>query len=181
MRAELDEASVAKANAQFWEQMLDMRLELVPDSEVFCVGAGHLMGSVSLSGMWKGRIEVRLAEGLAQAATAAMLMQPLEAVSAADALDAIREIANMIAGVLKSSLPRPCAMALPESAVATEGLCTGPSRENTLVVAFRHTAGGLVVRVWEEECGQQSDVSPCEAFARRGTNTRQDADCEPSR
>jgi hypothetical protein len=60
MRAELDEASVAKANAQFWEQMLDMRLELVPDSEVFCMGAGHLMGSVSLSGTWKGRIEVRL-------------------------------------------------------------------------------------------------------------------------
>ena len=136
MRAELDEASVVKANAQFWEQMLDMRLELVPESEELCVGAGHLMGSVSLSGMWKGRIEVRLAEGLAQAATAAMLMQPLETVSAADALDAIREIANMIAGVLKSSLPRPCAMALPESAVATEGLLHGP-------VHREHTCGGL--------------------------------------
>jgi chemotaxis protein CheX len=154
MRAELDETSVVKANAQFWQQMLNMRLEPVPDFEVFCVGAGHLMGSVSLSGMWKGRIEVRLAEGLAQAATAAMLMQPLEAVSAADALDAIREITNMIGGLLKSSLPRPCSMALPESAVATEGLCTGPCTENTLVVAFRHAAGGLVVRVREEECGQ---------------------------
>ena len=154
MQAELDETSVVKANAQFWEQMLDMRLEQVPDSETFCVDAGHLMGSVSLSGMWNGRIEVRLAEGLAQAATAAMQMQPLEAVSAADSLDAVREIANMIAGVLKSSLPRPCSMALPESAVATEGLCTGTCREKTLVVAFRHTAGGLVVRVWEEECGQ---------------------------
>ena len=84
-----------------------------------------------------------------------MLMQPLEAVSAVDALDAIREIANMIGGVLKSSLPRPCAMALPESAVATKGLCTSPCEKNTLVVAFRHTAGGLVVRVWEEECGQE--------------------------
>ena len=153
MRAELDEAAVVKANAQFWEQMLDMRLELVPESEVFCVGAGHLLGSVSLSGMWKGRIEVRLADGLAQAATAAMLMQPLEAVSAADALDAIREIANMIGGVLKSSLPRPCAMALPESAVATEGYSTGPSTEDTLAVAFRHAAGGMLVLVWEEECG----------------------------
>jgi CheY-specific phosphatase CheX len=152
MRAELDETSVVKANAQFWEQMLDMRLERVPASEVFCVDAGHLVGSVSLSGAWKGSIEVRLAEGLARAATAAMVMQPLEAVSAADSHDAIREIANMIGGILKSSLPRPCSMALPESAVATEGLCTGPGKEDTLVVAFRHTAGGLVVRVWEEEC-----------------------------
>jgi CheY-specific phosphatase CheX len=154
MRVELDEASMAKANAQFWEQMLDMQLEPVPNSEVFCVGAGHLMGSVSLSGMWKGRIEVRMVEGLAHAATAAMLVQPLESVSAADVLDAIREIANMIGGVLKSSLPRPCAMALPESAVATEGFCTGPCNKNTPMVAFRHAAGGLVVRVWEEECGQ---------------------------
>ena len=152
MRAELNEASVVKANAQFWEQMLDMRLEPVPESEELCVSAGHLMGSVSFTGMWKGRIEVRLAEGLAQAATAAMLMQPLEAVSAADALDAIREIANMIGGVIKSSLPRPCAMALPESAVANEWHCTGPSTENTIAVAFRHDSGELVVRVWEEEC-----------------------------
>ena len=154
MRAKLDEASVVNANAQFWEQMLCMRLEPVTDSEAFCVGAGHLMGSVSLSGMWKGRIEVRLAEGLAQAATAAMLMQPLDTVSAADALDAIREVANMIAGVIKSSLPRPCAMALPESAVVAEEICTRPCSENVLAVAFRHTSGGLVVRVWEEEYGQ---------------------------
>jgi hypothetical protein len=38
---------VANANAQFWRQMLDMRLELVPDSEALCAGAGQLMGSVS--------------------------------------------------------------------------------------------------------------------------------------
>lgn len=78
-------------------------------------------------------------------------MQPLEAVSAADALDAIREIANMIGGVIKSSLPQPCSMALPESEVANEGHCTGKRAENTLAVAFRHNAGGLVVRLWEEE------------------------------
>jgi len=153
MQAELDVGSLVKANAQFWEQMLNMRLEPVPDSDDFCVHAGHLMGSVGLSGAWKGRIEVRLAEGLAWAATAAMLMQPLEAVSEADALDAIREIANMIGGVIKSSLPRPCAMALPESAVATEGICARPSVSNELAVAFQHSAGGLLLRVWEEEGG----------------------------
>jgi hypothetical protein len=154
MQAQLDEASLVKANAQFWEQMLDMRLEPVPDSEVFCVGPGHLMGSVSLSGMWKGHIEVRLAGGLAQAATAAMLMQPVDTVTEADALDAIREIANIIGGVIKSSLPRPCAMALPESSVATDGLCTRPCAENALAVALRHAAGVLLLRVWEEECGK---------------------------
>ncbi|MGA2754569.1 MAG: hypothetical protein ABSE53_12465 [Terracidiphilus sp.] len=51
MRAELDEASLVKANAQFWEPMIAMRLEPVAGTEEFCVGPGHLIGSVSLNGM----------------------------------------------------------------------------------------------------------------------------------
>jgi len=64
MRARLDEQSVIKANAQFWEQMLAVQLEAVPCSEQICIGAGHMLGSVALTGAWKGRIEVRLGGGL---------------------------------------------------------------------------------------------------------------------
>ena len=53
--------------------------------------------SVGLFGNWNGRIEVRMARNLADMATAAMLMQPVEAVVEADTLDATREIVNMIA------------------------------------------------------------------------------------
>jgi len=151
--AQLSEESLVKANAQFWEQMLNMPLDRIPSNENFCVGKGHLRASVSLSGVWNGRIEVRFARGLAIAATAAMMMQPADAVSEADVLDAIREIANMIGGVLKSSLPRPCMMALPESGVDEEGLCVQPETGDALAVAFRHEAGGLMVRVWEEARG----------------------------
>jgi hypothetical protein len=84
-----------------------------------------------------------------------MLMQSPDVVSESDTLDAIREIANMIGGVIKSSLPRPCAMALPESGVAEEGLCNEPHTEATLTVAFRHATGGLLVKVREEACGQR--------------------------
>jgi CheY-specific phosphatase CheX len=150
--AQLSEEALVKASAQFWEQMLQMQLDRVPCTENFCVGSGHLRASVSLSGMWTGRIEVRFAQGLAQAATAAMMMQPAEAVSEADVLDAIREIANMIGGVIKSSLPRPCLMTLPESGVANEMLCVQAGNGDSLAVAFRHPAGGLMVRVWEEAC-----------------------------
>ena len=153
MRAELDEASLVKANAQLWEPMIAMRLEPVAGSEEFCVGPGHLIGSVSLNGMWKGRIEVRLAEGLAHAATAAMLMLPVETITEADALDATREIANMLGGVIKTSLPRPCSMDVPESSVATDGLCMRPRTDDVLSVAFRHDTGSLLLRVWEEACG----------------------------
>jgi chemotaxis protein CheX len=153
MRAELDEASLVRANAQFWEPMIAMRLEPVAGSEEFCVGPGHLIGSVSLNGMWKGRIEVRLAEALALAATAAMLIQPVETITEADALDATREIANMLGGVIKTSLPRPCSMDVPESSVATDGLCMQPRTADVLSVAFRHHTGSLLLRVWEGACG----------------------------
>jgi CheY-specific phosphatase CheX len=152
MRAQLDEQSVIKANAQFWEQMLAMTLNPMAVPGEFCVSAGHLLGCVALEGVWKGRIEVRMGEGLAYQATAAMLMQPLENVAEVDALDATKEIANMIAGVIKSSLPRPCSMTVPESTVEAAGFCSLPQTEDSLVVAFRHASGDLMVRVWEQEC-----------------------------
>ena len=149
MQACLDEQSVINANSQFWEQMLALKLEPVPMAEVFCVGKRHLLGSVELSGVWSGRIEVRIDEKLAYLATSAMLMQPLDTVLEADMLDATREIANMIAGVLKSSLPRPCSMTVPESAVEAARVCELQRAENSLAVGFRHEDGDLMVRVSE--------------------------------
>ncbi|MDR3772973.1 MAG: chemotaxis protein CheX [Terracidiphilus sp.] len=152
MRAQLDEQSVIKANAQFWEQMLAMNLEALPSAGESCLKAGHLYGWVALTGVWMGRVEVRMTTSLAYEATSAMMMQPVDTVAEADALDAAKEIANMIAGTIKSSLPRPCSMTVPESVVVPEGFC-GPDRtEDTLLVAFRHAAGDLLVRIWEQEC-----------------------------
>ncbi|MGA7343928.1 MAG: chemotaxis protein CheX [Terracidiphilus sp.] len=154
MRAHLDEKSVIKASTQFWEQMLEMTLRPVPACGGFCADSRHLLGSVDLAGVWKGRIEVRMTEKLAYRATAAMLMQPLASVAEADTLDATKEIANMIAGAIKSSLPRPCTMAVPASAFETCGYCRCEPAADTLAVAFLHDDGGMMVRVWEQECAQ---------------------------
>jgi len=152
MRAQIDEQSVIKANSQFWEQMLAMTLHPLDEPAEFCLDAGHMLGSVSLSGVWSGTIEVRLNDRLAYHATAAMLMQNVETVGETDALDAAKEIANMIAGTIKSSLPRPCEMSLPESTVQTERFCSESQTEASMVVAFRHSAGDMLVRIVEQEC-----------------------------
>lgn len=152
MRAKLGEQCVIKANAQFWEQMLAMTLDPVPAAGDIQLAAGHMLGSVSLSGVWKGRIEVRLTGRLAHEATATMLMIPVDTVGDAETLDATREIANMIAGVIKSCLPRPCAMTVPEAALEDTACSIEPHAIDTVVVAFRHAAGDFIVRVWEQEC-----------------------------
>jgi CheY-specific phosphatase CheX len=107
---------------------------------------------VDLSGVWKGSIEVRMARQLGRSATAAMLMQPVEEVGEADTLDAVKEIANMIAGVIKSALPRPCSMTVPDSAFHPEGFCGATRTEDSLIVAFQHEEGNLMIRVLEQEC-----------------------------
>jgi CheY-specific phosphatase CheX len=150
--AQVDEACVIKANSQFWEQMLAMNLGLPLPPNESCLDAGHFAGSVTLSGNWNGRIELRMSCELAYLATSAMMMQPIETVAEVDALDAVREIVNMIAGSIKSSLPRPCSMTVPESAVVLETWCGAPLTQDSLMVAFRHAAGDLIVRVWEQSC-----------------------------
>ena len=152
MQAQVDEQSVINANSQFWEQMLAMSLDFAPNPEEICIGNGHVMGHVDLGGAWVGRIEVRLTEGLAYQATAAMMMSPVEAVGEADALDATKEIANMIAGTIKSALPRPCTMSEPQSGIEADGFCVPARTEDTLVVGFRHESGDLMVRIMEREC-----------------------------
>ncbi len=154
MQALIDNQSVVKANAQFWEQMLAITLDPMPQPAQFSADPGHMRASVALSGVWNGSIEVRMAEGLAYLATSVMMMQPVDSVSQADALDATREIANMIAGSLKSSLPRPCSMTVPESDLETQQFHSLPPAEDTLMVVFRHAAGDLMVRVWEQDCQQ---------------------------
>ncbi len=49
MRAQLNEESVVKANSQFWEQMLAMKMDTLPVADEFCMGAGHMLACVDLS------------------------------------------------------------------------------------------------------------------------------------
>ena len=161
MHQSVTEESIEKANAQFWEQMLAMQLAPIEGTAasvpaVRCIGARHVAASCSLSGTWSGRIEVRLARGLALTATAAMLMQPEDRVEDADMLDAAKEIANMIAGTLKSALPRPCSMSVPSAEIEDDDLCVLPRTEDSVTVFFAHDSGELMVRVREALAQDQS-------------------------
>ena len=93
-----------------------------------------------------------MAISLAYEATAAMLMQQVDSVVEADALDATKEIANMIAGVIKSSLPRSCTMTVPESEIVVETFNKGSNCANCLDVCLRHDFCEFYARVGEQEC-----------------------------
>jgi hypothetical protein len=94
------------------------------------------------------------------------MMQEVDSVAEADALDATKEIANMIAGVLKSSLPRPCTMTVPEAEIVGEDFYKGRECASCLDVSFRHASGAFFVRVREQEC--LAEGTACAELARVG-------------
>lgn len=162
--------SIERATSLFWEQMLGMPMRAIDENpeladpstlpgsrlQARCIGTEHLVGSCDLSGAWRGRIEIRLSQSLALEATAAMLMQPPASIEDGDRLDATREIANMIAGTMKSALPRPCSMSVPSAEVASADFCMVPRTEDSVTVFFCHSAGEMMVRVWQEmEVGER--------------------------
>ena len=163
MHVAVTEESIEKANGLFWEQMLAMELSPIAESQwdakgIRCIGVGHVVGSCDLSGVWSGRIEVRLSRGLALQATSAMLMQPIDAVQSGDTLDATKEIANMIAGTIKSALPRPCTMTVPSAEVEFADFCIPPRTADSVTVFFHHDSGELMVRVWEYAMETESEI-----------------------
>ncbi len=147
MTFELDEESIVKASSQFWEQMLSMQLKPAELGAELMLCNGDVVGCVLLNGAWNGCIEIVLCGGLAITATAAMLMQPAETVTQSDALDAAKEIANMIAGTIKSALPRPCNMAVPQSGLFPEAIHNPRHPVKTQQVTLTHETGKLLIRV----------------------------------
>ena len=88
-----------------------------------------------------------------------MLIEPIEQVQPGDTLDAAKEIANMIAGTLKSALPRPCTMTVPSAAMDSGNFCNPRRTPDSVAVFFHHDSGELKVRVWELSIEAKSENS----------------------
>lgn len=132
----------------FWSQMLGVEMRRVEQAHSGWTEDAHIAGWCLLTGAWCGRIEVRMTHGLATMATARMLELPEAHVQEADLMDAAKEIANMIVGTIKSTLPRPCSMTVPEASAESgaEPLLASAGKS----ARFCHEHGELIVRLIEE-------------------------------
>ena len=143
----ITESQIEQANSQFWGQMLGVEMRLVAQEAAGWMEDAHIAGWCQLSGAWSGRIEVRMTRGLAAMATQTMLAVPSDSVQESDVMDAVKEIANMIAGTIKSTLPRPCSMTVPEAIV--EKTMPVSAESASCSAQFQHDAGQLMVRLVE--------------------------------
>jgi chemotaxis protein CheX len=70
--------------------------------------------SVAVTGAWQGHVVVSCSEHAARHVAGALMGVELDDVTVADIADALGELANIIGGNVKSLLPEPCALSLPQ-------------------------------------------------------------------
>jgi chemotaxis protein CheX len=103
---------------QVWSSYLDLdgNSPLVP-----AVGAlddaDAVSASVSVTGSWQGHVVVSCSVAASRNAASALMGVGVDDVTVDDVSDAVGELANIIGGNVKSLLPQPCALSLPQVVV----------------------------------------------------------------
>lgn len=99
------------AFSMVWDSQICLRLS--PSVSADRQQGTWLAGVVWLGGSWTGSVTIAMPEEFAHTVTARALDVPLAGVSSHYTRDYIKELANMCAGNLKSSLPGESGLAIP--------------------------------------------------------------------
>lgn len=100
-----------QAVQQLFESMLDMSVTPTNVGQWNCLGP--VVGIIHLSGGWDGFVLAGFEPGLAQVVAARMMAAPDLDSTDEDLMDAVGEVANILAGNLKVLIPEWTAMSIP--------------------------------------------------------------------
>lgn len=126
-----------------WETHVGLPLWKIVDEEHIHAPDIWVAGVVWIGGEWTGSTTIAISESLAQLVTSKMLGCDPNIVTVEQYKDAIRELTNMVAGNLKSSLPGPCGLATP-GCFKIDDLAV-LDHEFTGVIHLRFTCEGTLV------------------------------------
>ena len=131
---------------EVWTSFLDGDPAGLVPANIPAPGEG-VTGCVHLSGAYTGSITVQCSAPAARDAAAALFaMQPAD-VTAAEVVDAIGEIANMVGGNVKSMLPGPSNLSLP-AVVHGQLAVAGAQIVREVQLAWRDEP--LVISLWQQ-------------------------------
>lgn len=109
---------LAEAVQAVWSTTLGLEVLPAPETER---AESVLIGSVGISGRWKGAITMELPSGLARQAAAAMFMMSEDETSADELQDALGELVNQVAGIVRPLISDQCVLSLPTVATGNDG------------------------------------------------------------
>ncbi|HLH08792.1 MAG TPA: chemotaxis protein CheX [Terriglobales bacterium] len=116
----VSEEQIQQVTEQIWSSMLELHpcpiaVESGPGQQEPGIGA-----SVQITGGWEGAVRIDSSMSLARMAAARFVGSEPEQVSIEQIRDAIGELANMSAGMIKNLLPGPSYLSLPSVADGSE-------------------------------------------------------------
>ena len=113
-----DIASIAE---DVWSSFLSLYLDDADEADELSADDA-LTGSIAVSGEWHGTVYVELSADHAVAAAEAMFQADAGSLTAGEVRDALGELTNMVGGNIKSLLPAPSRLSLPQ---VTDGTAAG--------------------------------------------------------
>ncbi len=115
----VSEEEIQQVTSQIWESMLDLH-PAAANGNGSSAPEGRIGASVQITGGWEGAVRLDSSLTLARMAAARFVGTEPEQVSIDQVRDAMGELANMSAGMIKNLLPGPSYLSLPSVADGAE-------------------------------------------------------------
>lgn len=117
------EQEILEITETTWQAMLGLDIQAGTLPATVDLANGWWTGKVEISGAWNGVVLLHGSRQLAHSAAAVIFANGQSKVTPQDRSDAMYELTNVIAGNIKSLLPGPCQLSLPQVMQTTpEGL-----------------------------------------------------------
>jgi chemotaxis protein CheX len=110
----------------------------------------RVTGCVHISGAYTGSLTVRCSTPMARQIAGALFGLPEQEVTDAEVADAVGEIANIVGGNVKSTLPGPSALSLPAIAQGPHSWLAVPGVRLVLQIALEWRAEPFVVSLFQQ-------------------------------
>ncbi len=142
----LTSENIADLTQEIWSAMLSEHAPLMPGD----APAGDIQAAVDIAGEWNGTVGLSCSRDAARIATGAIFGLPDDEITEADISDAVGELANVVSGNIKSLVPGPSTLSVPQ---LHDGSWTDHPGRLALVleVRFSWVDEPVVVRVWTDD------------------------------
>ena len=133
-----------------WDSLLN--IPITPTEKTFKPeGQGNTLAScIHITGAWQGSVTLYCSTDLAKKLATAMISIPEEELTFSETQDVMGEIANIIAGNIKSLLPQPSSISLPSVAITDSDLRI-PKSKLVNTTTFECAQSLLLVTLSQEE------------------------------
>jgi chemotaxis protein CheX len=139
---------------QVWASYLDQGGEqplfpmgpLAPEGEQ---PSTDVCASVSISGSWHGHVVVECSNETARHAAAALLAMELDELTGDDLVDAVGELANIVGGNVKSTLPAACVVSLPQVVMGAGARSRWPGATQVCELLAMWQGEMISISVWQ--------------------------------